>query len=337
MVNHICEICNYSTKNTTDLVRHKKSKKHILNIEKHSSFNKSVKIENSQENGHENGQSVVINQNKKSIYSCNICEKNFTDKSNMYRHRRKHKEYKKNNKQNENDINLKKQNEELKKQNEELLKLANKNAETANLATKTNNKTIHIMSHATKNFSEAPVIQQLEHTKSKNLLVNHAEDSTHSIEDLMIFNYENKILHEYLGDMLIKYYKNEEPCKQSLWASDTSRMNFILKQYVGDGSEWVNDKKGIKLKKLVIVPILDKVKKMLSKKIIKLTKEMQFSDEEESEVPENMYKILYCKEIISLICKKKLHTEIVKYMCPHMNFQKSDNVLKKKSKRKHKE
>ena len=36
MVNYKCEICDFSTKKTTDLERHKKTKKHILNIEKYS-------------------------------------------------------------------------------------------------------------------------------------------------------------------------------------------------------------------------------------------------------------------------------------------------------------
>ena len=141
--------------------------------------------------------------------------------------------------------------------------------------------------------------------------------------------------------MLVTHYKNtEDPSQQPLWSSDTSRLNFILKQVVGDSSEWINDKKGIKFNKLVIKPILNKVRDMLSEKItelIKKNKKIYMEDKEDEEgddVQENMYKILYCKEIIGEIMKEKLHSEIIKYICPYLNFETEDNILRKKSKKK---
>jgi hypothetical protein len=115
MVNHTCEICNYTTKNTTDLVRHKNSKKHMINIEKHNSFNESEKIKKDPKKDPKKKIICKIEEIK-----CNKCGKQFTEKTNLYRHQ-KHR-CKKNNKISENNENLKKQIEDLQKENEELKK-----------------------------------------------------------------------------------------------------------------------------------------------------------------------------------------------------------------------
>jgi CHAT domain-containing protein len=176
-----CKICRYSTNDPSNFLRHNKSKKHISNIENISCVDKCVKPKENIKKNIERTQQTY----EKNIIACNLCKKKFTTKTSMYRHRKHYCE-------NTNETNnLKIEVNELKKQNEELLKLANTNAETANITAKTNKKTVHIMTHAINNFSDAPTIQQLSHNKSKKLLTEHAKDSSHSVEDLMIHNQEN--------------------------------------------------------------------------------------------------------------------------------------------------
>jgi hypothetical protein len=132
--------------------------------------------------------------------------------------------------------------------------------------------------------------------------------------------------------MLITQYRNtEDPSQQPVWSSDTARLNFILKRVVGDSSEWINDKKGIKFNKLVIKPILNKVKDMLLEKIKELIKENTKMHIEIEKMEDNMHKILHCRVIISEITKEILHTEIIKYICPYLNFEEKP---KKKNKTK---
>jgi hypothetical protein len=349
-----CEICKYITDRKLNFERHNKSKKHISNVENTSCISKCENKSESKSNPNSNPKcNSIFDDKKKTVnnkkYNCVTCGHFFNHRQNLYKHKKYHCKNIKNEEKliNENK-ELKEKNEKIEKQNEELLKLANTNAETANITAKSNKKTVHIMTHAMKNFSDTPVIQQLSHNKSKKLLTEHAKDSTHSVEDLMIHHQENGILHKYLGNMLITHYRNvEDPSQQPLWSSDTARLNFILKQVVGDSSEWVNDKKGIKFNKLVIKPILDKVRDMLSEKITELIKKNKKiymedkEDEEADDVQENMHKILHCKVIMSEITKEILHTEIIKYICPYLNFEtdrkpKKKVELKKKPKKKNK-
>jgi hypothetical protein len=334
-----CETCEYSTNDSSNYMRHVKTKKHIskmVNINCIGEYDKSNEVQCKPKCK----SNVSPNLDEKSIHSndkkniCLGCGYIFKHRQSLHKHKKYHCKHIIEDKNKDIEI------EELKKQNEELLKLANTNAETANITAKSNKKTVHIMTHAMNNFSDAPEIQQLGHDKSKNLLTNHAKESIHSVEDLMIHNQENKILHKYLGNMLITHYKNtEDPSQQPVWSSDTSRLNFILKQVVGDSSEWVNDKKGIKFNKLVVKPILNKVKDMLLEKIkdlIKKNKKIYMEnkeDEEGDDVQENMYKILYCKEIISEITKEILHSEIIKYICPYLNFETNHEKKSKKPKK----
>jgi hypothetical protein len=324
-----CKICEYVTDKKSNLERHNKTKKHMSNVENTSCINEIVKPKVIRKVIRKVIPKVIPKDDDKK-YHCKYCDEIFSAKTNMYRHIRNYHKNDDNNK----DIkikNLEEQNNEILKQNEELLRAVTKNAETANITAKSNKKTVHIMTHAMKNFSDAPIIQQLSHNKSKNLLTEHAKDSTHSVEDLMIHNQENGILHKYLGNMLVTHYRNvEDPSQQPLWSSDTARLNFILKQVVGDSSEWVNDKKGIKFNKLVVEPILNKVKDMLLEKITELIKENTNINIEMEKMENNMYKILHCRVIISDITKEILHTNIIKYICPYLNFEKSDDKKPKK-------
>jgi hypothetical protein len=114
MVNHECKTCKFVTKNKTDLLRHTRTQKHLKNLEKSNS-----KCESGHISGHDDEK---LRTNKKNVYVCDVCKKIFTDKSNMYRHRRKH---------NEEDLlddkdkikELKNEVDELRKQNEQLLEL----------------------------------------------------------------------------------------------------------------------------------------------------------------------------------------------------------------------
>ena len=45
--------------------------------------------------------------------------------------------------------------------------------------------------------------------------------------DTLVYNYENKNLHKYLGDFIIGHYKKDNPSEQSMWSSDVSRLTYL--------------------------------------------------------------------------------------------------------------
>lgn len=62
--------------------------------------------------------------------------------------------------------------------------------------------------------------------------------------------------HQFVGDHIIDTYKMKNYKDQSIWATDCSRLTYVIKELVGKNNEWVVDKKGLKLKSLVVNPIL---------------------------------------------------------------------------------
>lgn len=104
-----CKSCGYYTERINNLKKHKLTKKHLCNIE----------------------ESIKIIAEKPNAFICNICGKEFSQKTNMYRHRKSHGGEQKNN-----EIS------ELKNQkNNEIAKLKNqKNNEIAELKDQKNNE-----------------------------------------------------------------------------------------------------------------------------------------------------------------------------------------------------
>ena len=123
-----CKICSYDTRDLSNFLRHKKSLKH----KNKSSDNIKVIISDQK----------IDHKNKS--FKCISCDKGFTSKTNMYRHRR---EYCKG------IIDAQKQIEELKKQNEMLLKLATSNARTAENNSEVTKKSVSVGRCSGMNFS----------------------------------------------------------------------------------------------------------------------------------------------------------------------------------------
>ena len=99
---YICEHCNYVTRRTNDLKKHKLTKTHIMNIKKNDSDSDSghssgpIQWSQNDSSSHsDHCEKIILEKPIKTIFKqkkqkfiCNKCGLGFTDKSNMYRHRR---------------------------------------------------------------------------------------------------------------------------------------------------------------------------------------------------------------------------------------------------------
>lgn len=299
MSEYKCEYCNYITDRSSNIERHKKSKKHINNIRDDNENNKSD----------EDGYTNLNSENNRKSYKCKYCCKKFATQNSMYRHM-KHTCKQKNNSDikeskiyiERNPINIlidklpvdnkskeiincfkqfiEMKDEENKKLDEENKKLigiigsavmTNNNNSQANIINaETTNKSVNLLTYAIKNLGDAPPMKLLEGSDLTKLLTHDTKTNKEKsdIEYTIICKFENKNLHKYIGDIIKDTYKKDNPKDQSIWLTDNSRLSFIIKQLVVDTSgrsEWIADKSGVKLTNYIITPILNEIGVMLKK------------------------------------------------------------------------
>jgi hypothetical protein len=348
MPHYKCEPCNYSTYRLPDMDRHSKTKKHLRNLcnlpEKvigvmYNDTHNDTKI------SHKDSKNIITRKKpKEKKFKCDKCNRRFTERCNLYRHQKHYctitVHLSSNTNESMDDKNIKitgkkkmgtdkdKEIEELKEQNKKLLDLATKNAnicefnaEANVINAKSTKKSMNMMSHAMKNWANAPPMKLLE-GKEAMKLITYENKSKLSIEEVIIHQFNADTLDRFLGNVLIKEFKKEDQLDQSLWTTDSSRLCFIIKQIVGDtGSDrWVSDKSGIEITKLLISPLVKKVSEMMSDYVNKFIKEMKENvDCNEKKAKIAMERMYDAETVIRGIVKNDLRKEILKYIAPYFN------------------
>ena len=277
---HVCIPCDYSTMHKRDIDKHNKTHKHKISSIAYKKLLKKETTDNS-------------------MYKCSYCPAIFSSQSSMIRHKNKCKideftlrmQLKDNEiiqlkQQKDNEVAILKQqleNAELSgkinhlemtlKNKDELLKSKDDTIEilknqstitntTTSAITNIATKTVSALTYLTTKHKNAPPLLQVEHEQAKKLL----ECDEHvKLEEHILIEYKEGRLDEFIGDIIVKHYKKEDPGQQSIWNSDVSRLSFLIKDIVGEESEWVKDKKGIKLRQLVIKPITIFIKELIEK------------------------------------------------------------------------
>ena len=315
MPEYKCQICNYKTNKTSNWDRHKLSRKHLNNESLISSYSDNFnpmcnRAATKMQPAKSNELTFGIKDTNENDYVCDYCGNQFSCRQTLSKHIKSRCRIK-----NDRDDQLEQATlkiEQLTKEKEKLFDLAKNNSQTAN-------KSISAMSFLMKNCGNAPEMRRLE-GKDTIKLIKQDKKSTHSTEKLLIHHFDKKILHEYIGDMIVAFYKKKNQSEQSVWTSDVSRLNFLICQLIDgtDNVEWIKDKSGVKLTSLVIEPVLDKIKEMLSEYIYVCHNMVSI------ETTTEMEKIIKNMNTINLIIMdinlKKLHKSILKYIAPKFNF-----------------
>lgn len=135
--------------------------------------------------------------------------------------------------------NTKGQLEETKKQYEKQIEAVNKQVELVNKHVETLEqqnqfqkqlinsaggmikKSMNTLSYLLLNYKNAPHICQL---NDYSII---SKDTGDLIKSLVHYHNKNK-LNKYIGDFIIKQYKKEEPESQSMWSTDTDRLNYFI-------------------------------------------------------------------------------------------------------------
>ncbi|ARF08374.1 hypothetical protein Catovirus_1_424 [Catovirus CTV1] len=328
-----CICCNYSTNDKGNWSKHKKSLKHIKNSNKVDKTTTSLSDPNP----------TLIRPLSEGVvfkkYICQHCGEVFSVKGNLSRHLKYckqneykllQKEYEKYKKDNEADTKIKILEEKLKScQNHiEILKTENKfQKQLIESAGGMIKKSMNTMSYLLLNYNDAPQLEALNDYSAI------SENTQSLIENLIHYNKQGKI-DKFIGDFIIRQYKKDDPKFQSIWSSDIERLNYFIRELINNNPNqqeskveltnkslnWLIDKKGIKVEKNIIEPLLNYIHDIGVKYLNEKAKEIDTTSADDAvKIISKMQEI---GEINCGIRNKTISNNINKYIAPHFFLNK---------------
>lgn len=286
MTKYNCEICGFSTINKTDISRHNKTTKHLRKVQQMTKITVT-----------EPDCTSLHNVNKNSnVYTCTFCKNVFTRQSSLSRHQKSCTQL---------TINTKDQAREIEMLKNQL---------------NTYEKLLHdaMPSHVINNFTYVnnmyPNAPALEGRESYDNLL-EAKQST--LMEILALYHEQKRLHSFVGDYIIKYYKKDKAKDQSLWSSDVAILTYIISQACNKkGNIWTYDKKGNHMKKIIIEPALEYIREHCC----------EFCENKgESTKKTILEQLMAAAKIISMINSGELANDIVRYIAPEFMLKQLEN------------
>ena len=333
LMKFICNLCNYSTDVKFCYEKHLLTKKHIEKVNNDLKISQIYPID------------IPISVNNPVKFVCDFCNTQFTKPCNLSRHRNNcslkkqsndnfniqinelnskiaELNIKLNNQSNESTIKLNDYVKMLDQKDETISVLK---SEVAHLKSIVNNTgsiiktSVSTMAYVINNYRDAPALESLKDYSA----IQYENDNTEFIENL-IYEHNNNKLHIYISDFIIKTYKKDDPSKQSLWNSDTSRLTYLVREIITNNKvDWKIDKKGIKTTKFIIDPILEYIDEQVRRYVEAYEVDHRISAKE---AEKQMMKLKSGMEIIKSIETKVLNEEILKYITPHFYLNKNDII-----------
>ena len=270
MLKYNCNCCDFLTNNKTDYNRHIKTKKHIrklsIDVPENITIYSPSKTSNEVPYIAQQNSTKLGGIDKNPDFLCKYCDLKFKRSFNMNRHF-KTCSMKKDflgkesleKKLQEKDKMLKektKQMEKLERDKEYYKKLIdNYNSGSGFMGTKNFNSITYILN----SYPSAPHLKAIEPKKIKQF----RDIDINNIRDI-ISDYRNNRLVSNIIEAILFIHKKKDPSKQSIWATDSTRHNYIIKELLKDkDSYWVVDKKGIKSENYLIKPILSFIREKI--------------------------------------------------------------------------
>lgn len=177
---------------------------------------------------------------------------------------------------------------------------------------------LNVLSYVMKNYNDAPVITKLE----KNNMYDKKDKKY--VDDIEYY-YNHKILDEHIGNYIVVNYKKDDKSQQSLWNTDGTRFNYIIKTIINDNPDWIIDKNAIQVCKFLIDPLLNIIKNDLESFIIAFNKENKKNIDKMDRHTAiiNIKKVQILNDVISNIDDGTLRNNILKYITPHFHINKT--------------
>lgn len=277
---------------------------------------------------------IIVNEKKpKKVYLCKYCNKTFNQYQGMWSHVKickckslfdEHKLTQ------ENMIKLTESNNKLTETVEELKTMIQSSLKTHTIVTpppininmtdnsiNTTNMS-NVVKYVNQNYINAQPLEMLQSLQAKNLLMAQTTKE-HSVEELMIYYYDKHTLDKFIGKIIKNEYRKNNPEIQQFWATDVSRLSFLVRRVMKENDKiWVNDKKGILVKKYVIIPILVEVKEMIDKyeKYCKHKLETECMTMKMDDLEKLGNSSISCEALSSDLGGETIHDLVLKYITP---------------------
>lgn len=261
MTNYECKLCNYITKKQGNYNRHIKTSKHMEKVIEYDKCDKQIAIKIPIIRA-QSSPTQVTTKSHPSI--CKYCNRDFSRPDTLAKHFKscsdKHSVETRLEEQNKLlNIELKHYKEKSESKEEETNYYKQLLREAGGLV----KKSVSALSYVATNYDDAPSIK----TITLDGLTGSKDDEKKLIEDI-ISAYKHKTLGKYLGDIIIKIYKKEDPKDQSIWNTDDNRLTYLVKELIGNESiekksNWIVDKKGVKTQIYIIKPLLARIKELI--------------------------------------------------------------------------
>ena len=257
MSNYECIICNYKTKEKSNLNRHLKSPKHNKNVINDSKINnistneissKLIQNVNTSLAPHEHLKDTSKTHKTKRIL-CEYCNLEFSRSGSLTRHKKICTD------KSTNDDEMKKLKSQLEFYMEENKYFKQMLYEAGGIV----KKSVSSLTYAMDNYNGAPALKAMEIDE-----IEYFDETEKKIVEDILSAYKHKTVGKYLGDLIIKIHKKDDPKNQSIWNTDDNRLTYLIKELVhNESSNWIIDKKGIKTNTYLIEPLLTHVKNLL--------------------------------------------------------------------------
>ena len=322
MKEYLCKICNYKTTDRSNWAKHKKSSKHLekVHILPHK-FSQLAEVSHSLANR------LPVNNNKSNTgdtirHLCTFCNMDFAHKSSLSKHKKRCADKKMQEKDKEIENKLKKKEFEMIYQENSLIKQRMSDMErmiltlqeTMHEAVKTRSEGVSLMGTLIGPLKNNPPLKQIDQEDFDNYI----RPNSRLIKEIMAC-FIDQTLHEFVGKFILNKVKKKNLHEQSIFASDTSRQTYYIKEIIlKNKSEWVLDKQGIRVKKILISPVTMYLFSLVDNYFNK-----DKPNFEEMDIVDKEMFIRDKTEVLKLskeIDNGKLDEKINKFLCPHLQI-----------------
>jgi len=318
-----CEKCEYFTEKKYNFLRHLMSKKHFKKNMQKTTAPKNVqsapkKVQFALFSVQNKKKNEQFKQNKdEKRFECKFCKKKFSRRTCLNRHNKICKHLK----ENEIKDTIKKLEEKIEKNTEQIdekTKQIEEKDKIIGILENTTIKTINISNRITKylenNYKNVPAIMPPSGETVK-MIIGVKNDIGN------YFTLEKKELIKVIREIIINIYKEEK----NIFSTDVSRLSFyinikeIIEKNKKELKKWIQDPKGVKIKEIVIKPLVNYMKEELQKQnIILLAKiENEFDINKLNEFLDRMKKTT---DAIITIMNDDFADDIIKEIAPYFKF-----------------